>query len=258
MNSLKAELLKCKHSPIILISFITFAIVPVMSGIFMQLMKNPEVIGNGSAINTKMEMLNVSANWDAMFMILKQGMGIGGVLIFGFLVSWLFGREYSDNTLKDILSLPTSKTKIINAKFTVYFLWAIALAISNFLLGMIFGIILHLPDFDAVACWIHIQEYAFTTLLTILLGILIAFFAMLGRGYLAPLGFVVLSVVFSQIIGAIGWGHYFPWAIPALYSGVAGDYKEQLNMMSYVVLIIVSIAGYCMAVMYWKNTDHCK
>jgi ABC-2 type transport system permease protein len=258
MNSLKAELIKCKHSPIIPISFIIFSMVPLMAGIMMQVMKNPGILADASLIKTKMEVLNVSANWDAMFLILKQGMGIGGIVIFGFLVSWLFGREYSDHTLKDLLSLPTTKTAIIHAKLTVFFLWAIALAISYLLLGMLIGIILCLPGFDVAGFSIHLQEYAITTLLTLLISVPIAFFAMLGRGYLAPLGFFILTVFFSQIIAALGLGHYFPWAIPALYSGAAGEYKEQLNVMSYVVLIITSIAGYCMTVIYWNKTDHSK
>jgi ABC-2 type transport system permease protein len=255
MNSLKAELLKCKHSPIIPVSFTVFSILPVMGAVFMLVMQNPAAMSKASLLNAKMEMLNISANWDALFMLLTQGMAIGGIMIFGFLVSWLFGREYSDKTLKDMLSLPVSKTEIINAKFLVYLFWAIALAISNLLLGILVGIIFRLPDFE-VAFWIHLLEYAFTTLLTVFLGTPIAFFAMIGRGYLAPLGFLVLMLVFSQVIATFGWGHYFPWSIPALYSGAAGEYKEQINMMSYAVLIITSIAGYCMAAIYWEKTDH--
>jgi ABC-2 type transport system permease protein len=81
---------------------------------------------------------------------------------------------------------------------------------------------------------------------------------MIGRGYLAPLGFIALLLVFSQIIAAVGFGHYFPWSVPALFSGAGGEYKAQLDVMSYLCLIFVSILGYCITILYWKYTDHTK
>ncbi|MDR1895126.1 MAG: ABC transporter permease [Spirochaetales bacterium] len=115
----KAELLKSKYSKIFLISFIAFALVPVMGGVFMLVMQNPEAMAKASLLNTKIEAMNVAVNWNALFMILTQGMGIGGILIYGFVISWIFGREYSDKTVKDLLSLPVSRAKIINAKYIV-------------------------------------------------------------------------------------------------------------------------------------------
>jgi ABC-2 type transport system permease protein len=256
--ALKAEFIKNKHSKILLISFIAFALVPIMGGVFMLVMQNPEAMANASLLNTKMEAMQVSADWGALFMILTQGMGVGGIMVFGFIVSWIFGREYSDNTVKDLLSLPVSKTDILNAKYIMYFVWSVALAIVNIVLGITIGFLLQLPGFDGINIFVFLQDYFITTFLTILLGTPIAFFSMWGKGYLAPLGFVALTLVFSQIIAAVGYGQYFPWAVPALFSGSAGEYKERLNILSYLILFIVSIFGYCITIFYWKYTDHNK
>jgi ABC-2 type transport system permease protein len=262
MNSLffalRAEIIKNKHSKIMLISFAAFAIVPVMGGLFMLVMQNPEAMAKASLLNTKMEAMKISADWNALFMILTQGMGIGGIIIFGFMVSWIFGREYSDNTVKDLLSLPTSKIKILNAKYMLYFTWSIVLALFNVVLAFIIGIVLRLPGFESENVFICLRDYFITTALTVSLGTPIAFFSMWGKGYLAPLGFVALVLVFSQILAALGYGQYFPWSVPALFSGVTGEYKEQLNAMSYLILFIVSAFGYCITILYWKCTDHTK
>ena len=254
ISAIKAELLKCRHTKISLISFIAFSLVPLMSGIFMYMMQDPQMMANAGALGAKAEAMNISADWNALFMIMTQGMGDGGIVIYGFLVSWIFGREYSENTLKDLLSLPVSKTKTINAKFTVYALWAIGLGIVNLLLGIIIGLLLRLSGFDGSACVNSLKVYFFTMVLTILLGSPVAFFSMLGKGYLAPLGFVVLTVVFSQIITVLGMGEYFPWAVPALYSGISGEVI--LNAPSYIILTAVSVTGYCGAVLFWNNTDY--
>ena len=102
------------------------------------------------------------------------------------------------------------------------------------------------------------MDYLITTVLTILIGTPIAFFAIWGKGYLAPLGFVVLTLVFSQIIAATGYGTYFPWAIPGLFSGSGGEYKSYLNFMSYAMLLLTSIAGYIASITFWKIADQTK
>ena len=50
----------------------------------------------------------------------------------------------------------------------------------------------------------------------------VALLASAGRGYLPPLGWAILTVFLAQILAAIGWGAWFPWSVPALFSGLAG------------------------------------
>ncbi len=59
--------------------------------------------------------------------------------------------------------------------------------------------------------------------LTLLVITPLALLAGVGRGYLAPLGFTMLALVLAQIVAATGHGAYFPWAIPALLTDVAGS-----------------------------------
>jgi ABC-2 type transport system permease protein len=258
IRAVKAEFIKNRHSKILLISFIAFSIVPVMGGVFMLVMQNPQAMTKANLLSTKMEAMNFSADWESLFMILTMGMGIGGIIIFGFIISWIFGREYSDDTVKDLLALPTSKSRILNAKFIVYCLWSFALAIVNVILALAIGMALRFPGFEFQNVLAWLKDYFFTSLLTVSLGPPIAFFAIWGKGYLAPLGILVLTVVFSQIIAALGYGHYFPWAVPALFSGAGGEYKETLNAMSYFTVLMLALAGYCAAIFYWKHADHHK
>lgn len=255
MGALKAELIKNSHSNIVWVTFIAFALAPAMGGIFMLIMQNPDAVSKAGMLNAKAGAMNFTASWESYFGILTQAIGVGGVLVFGFVASWLFGREYSDNTAKDLLSLPTSRVKILNAKFIVYAAWCIALAISNLLLGLLMGFALSLPAMNTGITLMLLQDYAITTALTIAIGTPIAFFAILGKGYLSPLGFVALTLVFAQVIAATGYGHYFPWSVPGLYSGAGGAYKEGLDTVSYVILALVSVMGYISTVGYWKYAD---
>ena len=258
LHALSAEFIKNKYATILWVTFIAFSLAPIMGGVFMLIMRNPEALAKAGGLNVKAKVMDFAANWNSYLAILTQAIGVGGVLVFGFVSSWIFGREYSEGTAKDLLSLPTSRTRILNAKFIVYVLWCLALVVSNLLIGILIGTVLRLPMVPANSILIQLMDYLITTVLTILIGTPIAFFAIWGKGYLAPLGFVVLTLVFSQIIAATGYGTYFPWAIPGLFSGSGGEYKSYLNFMSYAILLLTSIAGYIASITFWKIADQTK
>jgi len=257
--ALSAEFLKIKNSKVIWVSLIAFAIAPVMGGVFMIIMADPEFSAQSTALNFKAKAMSIEVNWNSYFAVLSQAMGIGGIMVFGFVASWIFGREYSDGTAKDLLSLPVSRTQILNAKFVVYAFVCFVLAISNFSLGLLIGRFLELPGYSIIILFKNLEIYFITAFLTILIGTPIAFFAVAGKGYLAPLAFVALTLVFAQIIAAAGYGNYFPWSVPGIFSNTAGGaLKDLLNINSYLVLIATSIIGYFLTVTWWNYADQHK
>jgi len=262
MNSfflaLKAEFLKIRHANVIWVTFAAFAIAPVMGGVFILILQNPEALEKASLLNTKAAALDFTADWRSYLSLLTQAVGVGGIIVFGFVASWIFGREYSDGTAKDLLALPVSRTKIIHGKFLVYGLWCFALAISNLLVGVLIGLALQIESSGQFAILGFLASYLLTTLMTCALTTPVALLALWGRGYLAPLGFVVFVLVIAQIVGATGVGYYFPWSVPGLYSGVGGEYKEQLNMWSYVISFLTSLAGYWGTIFYWEKSDQAR
>lgn len=256
--AIQAEFIKIKHSNIIWVTLIAFGLAPIMGAVFTLILQDSDALDKASGLAAKAKAMNFEANWKSYFDILTQAIGIGGVLVFGFVASWIFGREYSDGTAKDLLSLPTSRIKILNAKFALYVLWCFILVISNLLIAFLLGTILQLSAGNIDWLPQSLMDYFTTTILTIIAGVPVAFFALYGKGYLAPLGFVALTLVFSQVIAATGYGTYFPWALPGLYSGAGGEYKELLNSLSYTLLILTGIAGYLATILYWKFADQTK
>ncbi len=225
----------------------------------MFLMKDNGSEGLSGAFKSKAVLMSFEANWNSYLGLLSQAVGVGGVLIFGFVAGWLFGREYSDGTVKDLLSLPISRAKILNAKFSYYIIWCLALVLSNLLLGLLFGFSLQLPGWDASVFFNNIQVYFATTFMIILLNTPIAFFAIFGKGFMTPLGIVAILLVLAQVIGALGFGSYFPWAVPGIYSGSGGaDLKADLNIMSYLIIAITGIIGYFSTILWWKYSDQTK
>lgn len=116
---------------------------------------------------------------------------------------------------------PTSRTAIVSAKFVVVVIWATGLTALVFMLGLLVGTIVGLPGWSAVVLWRAVGDLIITAALTIALMPPVALLASVGRGYLPPLGWATLTLFLAQILAALGWGAWFPWSVPALFSGLA-------------------------------------
>jgi ABC-type transport system involved in multi-copper enzyme maturation permease subunit len=139
MRAVKAELIKLRQAPIVWITFMTFALAPVMGGVLMGMMQNPDPLAKTGGLSAKARAMNLAADWASFLEVLTQAVGVGGVLVFGFVASWIFGREYAEGTAKDLLALPTSRATILNAKFGLYFLWCLLLSLNNLFVALLIG-----------------------------------------------------------------------------------------------------------------------
>jgi ABC-2 type transport system permease protein len=105
-----------------------------------------------------------------------------------------------------------------------------------------------------------LRENALNVALTAGLSILLlsptAFLASASRGYLAPLGFAILTIFLGQITVASGWGAWFPWSVPALSSGMAGPGAAALGASSYALVGVTSLAGGVATFVWWRRADH--
>jgi ABC-type transport system involved in multi-copper enzyme maturation permease subunit len=248
--------MKLRRSKILWITILFFSFIPFMMGLMFFIQKHPEISAKLGIIGTKAMMLRFgNADWPAYFGFLTQGMAAIGLIGFGFVTSWVFGREYSDRTAKDILALPVSRSLIVLSKFIVVVIWSILLIFVYVATGLIFG------QLFAISGWsgemIHQNAYTFivTSLLTVLLCTPVAFFACYGRGYLLPMSVVILTLLIANFTGLLGWGPYFPWAIPGLFSIPAGSEGMQLSVVSYIILVLTSILGFFGTVIWWHFAD---
>jgi len=67
-----------------------------------------------------------------------------GLVMFGFITSWVFGREYSDHAVKDLLALPVPRSSIVIAKFMVIAVWCVFLTLVFFAFGILGGAIVQI------------------------------------------------------------------------------------------------------------------
>lgn len=256
LSALWAESLKIIHSKILWATILFYLFIPFMIGILFFVQKYPEIASKLGMIGTKATLLRFgNVDWQSYFDLFNQIIAAVGLIGFGFVTSWVFGREYSDRTIGNLLALPTPRFSIVVSKFIVVFVWCLLLSLILFSSGLIIGGIIQLSAWSDEVVSDHAFQFIFTSLLTILLCTPIAFLASYGRGYLLPIGFAILTLIIAQFIGLVGLGPYFPWAIPALYSVTTGSESIPLEVISYVILFLTSILGLMATLTWWCYAD---
>lgn len=255
MNSLYAafwaECLKIRQSKMSWITILAFLFIPLMTGVFMYVVKNPDTAYKFGLIGSKAAMLRFGdVDWATYLGLLTQIIAGVGLLGFGFVTSWVFGREYSDRTAKDLLALPVPRSLIVLAKFLALFIWCVFLTVILFAGGLLSGNMVQLAGYSSQLLYHAAYVYLVTSFLAMLLSTPVAFFASYGRGYLPPMGFVILTLILAQFVGILGLGPYFPWAIPIMRSE-----GSSLGILSYIILGTTSLLGLIATIAWWRYAD---
>jgi len=258
LSSLWTETLKMRRSNVPLLTAIGFSIAPLVAGLFMVILKDPEAARSMGLISTKAQLVGGTADWTTFFGFIAQAAAIGGALVFAIVTAWVFGREFSDHTAKELLALPTSREAIIGAKFIVIAAWTTLLSLFIFLLGLIVGALVDIPGWSTDLLRSAFGDVFGSAALTIALLPYVALLASMGRGYLPSFGWTLLSVFLAQIAAAMGWGDWFPWSVPALFSGAAGPRADLLGMHSYIIVIFTSLIGLAATFWWWRSADQTR
>jgi ABC-2 type transport system permease protein len=262
MNHYKAafwmETLKARRSKVSWGASLGFLILPLVGGLFMIILKNPEQAQALGIISVKAQLVGGSADWPTFFDILLQGMAIGGSIVFAFIVAWVFGREFSDHTIKELLAIPTSRETIVGAKFTLTALWMLGLTIVIFVVGVAVGTAVDIPGWSSNLAWTTLASMLIIAVLLFMLMPLVALFATAGRGYLPALGWAIATLVFAQIAAVLGWGDWVPWSVPMMISGMAGPGTEQVGLHGYATVLFVFVSGLALTFGWWRHADQAQ
>jgi ABC-2 type transport system permease protein len=253
-----AETLKARRSKTTLLTTAGFLLLPFAGGLFMIILKNPEQARVMGLISTKAQLTAGVADWPSFFGMLSQGIAGGGAILFALITAWVFGREFSDHTVKELLALPTPRWVIVGAKFVLIALWMLGLSLLIFAAGLGVGMAVDIPGWSRELAWISFWTILATVLLTFMLIPFAALFASLGRGYLPPIGWTILVMVFANLVSVLGWGDWFPWAVPVLVSGMVKSHADQVGLHSYLVVLLAFFVGAAATFAWWQSADQAR
>jgi ABC-2 type transport system permease protein len=258
--SLKTECMKIQKARTFKITTAIYLFLMVVCGFFMFILKDPDMAKSLGLIGAKAQILGGKADWPSLINLSLLMVSVGGLVIFGFIFVWIFGREFTDKTVYDILALPTSRTSLVAGKLIAAAGWAVTLILSGIALTLAIGGILQLPGWSGQLAADGIMRTIMTGLLTIIVCIVFAPVACVFRGYLPAVGCIFLVLLFGEILNTLGYGLYYPWAIPMSYSGAAqamtGTAGEAVGAAGYLLVGLTGVLSAAATGVWWRSADH--
>ncbi len=246
------ELQKAWRSRVPLFTGIGSLAMPLGIGFLIFVARNPGVSQKLGLVNAKANLIAyATTDWQTYLGLMGQMLAAGGFLLFCLIVSWVFGREFVDGTVKDLLAVPVPRASILLGKFIVAAAWSAAAAALIFVTGLVLGVLIGLPQGSPALLLQGTMAAAVTTCLLILVVMPIAFFASAGRGYLLPIGMGILALIMANVVVLVGWGEYFPFALPGLYA----QGENYLGPLSYAIAVLTAAAGILGTYVWWRYAD---
>ncbi len=252
---LYCELKKIQRSVVFPATVVAMNLAPLFGALFIIILRDPETARSNPGLLTKAEMTGFAPDWESYFNLIGQAIGVGGLIVFGFIMSWIYGREYVEHTTKDLFMLPVERVWIVMTKFIAGTLWVFIILITLYLSVLLAGTILQLDGWSQLSPEKVIRLTLPVTAMSLMISFPVAAIASLGRGYMAPIAFVILMVVAAQIFGALGYGAYFPWAIPGLYANISKNGSLQLDIISYLIVALAGAVGVIATVWVWYRQE---
>lgn len=177
------------------------------------------------------------------------------VLLLTIIMSYLFGREYNEHTLKTMLTAPTSRKMFLLSKYTMFIVWALIITLLTTISAVVFGLLA-----GTTACSMTVVIDSFKEILISNMLLLLTFtplvFVTLKITNLVPamIGGAILTFT-NMIISSSKYGIYFPYSIPYLIaSGEILEYTSNYTI-SYLIILLTFLVGLIVSYIYFTRND---
>lgn len=249
--ALAVEVRKASRSPVPAVTMAVFTVAPAVGALFMYILADPDRARRVGLLGQKAQLTGLSADWGGMLTFAAQVVAVGSLLLFAFIATWLFGREFADGTARYLMALPISRTTIVAAKFSLLAMWTTVLTLWLIAVTVLLGWLMALPGWTTsggVEGVVHILGAAVLMIPAIMP---IAYVASRTRGYLPALATSLGLLAAAQIGTVLGWGAYLPWSIPAVSAGLAPG--QHLEVVSLAATISVGAIGTAATINWWRG-----
>lgn len=177
------------------------------------------------------------------------------VLLFAIIISYLFGREYNEHTLKTMLTIPISKGKFLISKYIMFLIWIVILTLVTSLSTVIFGFIAGLNGFTLKLFINSFGQLLFANFLLFMAFSPFVFISLFITNMVpAMIGGASLGLINIMIYGQ-NWAPFIPWVSPYLIaSGEILEYSVSV-IASCSIILATFIIGLAVSYIYFTKTD---
>ena len=246
------ELLKLRRAPVVWGTLCALLAGPLGIALLIWIVQDPERAARTGMLGAKAELSGVEATWPVYSSFVVLIIGSAGWLVLAFIMTYLFGREFSDHTATALFTFPIPRHRFAVAKFALSLAWWVVIAVITLAEAIAVGLALGLTGFTGGTLPGLLAETAAAIAVTWLAGTPVALLTVWTRGYLAPIGVAMALLLAGQLLGQTGWASWFPWSVL-----VAVNIDEAgVPPHSWVVLLVTATVGIAVTIWRYRTADN--
>ncbi len=242
VNLIYCEFLKLKRSKMFLISILGAMVAPIMvfAGLIKAKITQPE---------------KIVTYWDMLEQTNLYMLLLFGIIVYGVIAAYLFSREYSEKTLKSILTIPVSKEAFLSAKFLMLFIWMMIITLVAWISTLLLSIFGNAADFSGAVIIHSLKEYFLGAMLLYLTMSPFVFITLWLKNIVTPIIAVATVVLANVALANEDLAALFPWSSPYLIA--SGDIEKLSYSVAtaVIIIIVVFLVGIVASFAYFKKQD---
>src|SRR5699024_3580181 len=115
-----------------------------------------------------------------------------GARLYGVVTTYLFNREYVENTIKNILTIPVSRVSCIVSKTLMLIMWIMMLTMIAWLLSLFLGLLMQFDGLDISLLVESVKEFSIGGVLLFILSTPIILVMLVMKNYVPTIIFTVV------------------------------------------------------------------
>lgn len=184
---------------------------------------------------------------------------LANMMIYVAIAAYLFSREYTENTLKTILPIPISRTKLLFGKLGALLLWIIMLTFITWLgillFSRLYDIIFGLDGYSLLVASEWLIKFLFGGILMFLTVSPFIFIAQQTKGFVAPVIASAVIVMGSVALSNNDLGALYPWTAGFFLIGGRIPSTVYPIAASVSIILLVSAVGFFISFRSFKKED---
>lgn len=242
VNLITCEFLKLKRSKMMLISILGAMVTPFMLliAVLKERIRDPEYAATYTSI---FEQTN-------LYIIL-----LFGVIVYTVFASYLFSREYTEDTLKTILAVPVSKLSLLAAKYCTLLIWCTGLAVLSWAFSFVVGFVCGVTGLSSTVLTNSLAAVLTGTVLMVFALTPIIYLSIKMKGIVVPVICSAALVMFNAALSNEELAALFPWSSAYLIATGTVSKTGYSTALSVLILAAVSIVGAALVVWQFATDD---